>query len=234
MLRALDDPEIIVKDEKLVVHDEEDDGVVNQSEEIQIAIVSSEKRSSISLLPSSERRKSSITELAIISSVTPSIIGGLNCSTISQPVLPTSRHDAIFRSVSDNNCEGYERRDSSNLSSEANVSDRGTTVSDGSVIPNVRVNGRRKRLPSFLHLHLHHQPEHQGWNSANVAGALNNDHNNHHQHTFGSHLSHIHVPTLTFTAPASDGTGRKFSFGIRRHSHTVSQPGVDIEMLLLF
>ena len=35
-------------------------------------------------------------------------------------------------------------------------------------------------------------------------------------------LSHHHfLPTLPFSAP-SDGTGRKFSFGIRRHSHVVS------------
>ncbi|XP_023245841.1 kinase D-interacting substrate of 220 kDa [Copidosoma floridanum] len=37
------------------------------------------------------------------------------------------------------------------------------------------------------------------------------------------HLPHLHVPTFMITGPSSDGgsgTGRKFSFGIRRHSHT--------------
>lgn len=90
--------------------------------------------------------------------------------------------------------------DTSNMPSITNLSDR-EGILDGSA------HVRRKRL-SFLHLHL---PEPTGWGNSH-----------HHHNTFGSHLSHIHVPTLTFTAPASDGTGRKFSFGIRRHSHTVS------------
>ncbi|XP_046424348.1 kinase D-interacting substrate of 220 kDa B isoform X3 [Neodiprion fabricii] len=104
--------------------------------------------------------------------------------------------------------EGLARRHSSNVvDGTTKLSDRdGILNNQGSVATNVR----RKRH-SFLHLHL---PEHQGWSASNLAGG------NQHHHTFASHLSHFHVPTLTFTAPAADGTGRKFSFGIRRHSHT--------------
>lgn len=122
-----------------------------------------------------------------------------------QSILPTSHSDSMIRFIGEN--AGYARRDSSDLSSVKNLSDRegiisGTANND---------NPRRKRL-SFLHLHL---PEPPGWTN-------NIDPNHQHHHTFGAHLPHIHVPTLTFTAPAADGTGRKFSFGIRRHSHTVS------------
>lgn len=43
-----------------------------------------------------------------------------------------------------------------------------------------------------------------------------------HQHYYAlPHIPHIHVPSFNFAN--SDGFGRKFSFGIRRHSHAVSQ-----------
>ncbi|XP_046594965.1 kinase D-interacting substrate of 220 kDa B isoform X6 [Neodiprion lecontei] len=129
-----------------------------------------------------------------------------------QPSFPTSNSDTMIRYVGDGvggvGTEGLARRHSSNVvDGTTKLSDReGILNNQGSVATNVR----RKRH-SFLHLHL---PEHQGWSASNLAGG------NQHHHTFASHLSHFHVPTLTFTAPAADGTGRKFSFGIRRHSHT--------------
>ncbi|XP_016843312.1 kinase D-interacting substrate of 220 kDa B isoform X3 [Nasonia vitripennis] len=50
-------------------------------------------------------------------------------------------------------------------------------------------------------------------------------HYHHHHHHHHHLLPHLHVPTFSITGPATDGssgsgTGRKFSFGIRRHSQT--------------
>lgn len=51
------------------------------------------------------------------------------------------------------------------------------------------------------------------------------DHHDHHHHHHGLSL---HVPSFTFSGPATDGgIGRKFNFGIRRHSHLVSRESLD-------
>lgn len=51
---------------------------------------------------------------------------------------------------------------------------------------------------------------------------LLDDHDNHHYHNFFNH--HIRIPTLVVTGPQNDNNDhphKKFSFGLRRHSHTV-------------
>lgn len=93
----------------------------------------------------------------------------------------------------------------------SNLSTTSTTISDDFSI------GRTRRgLRSFLRLHI---PESHPatWNDEDYHHHLHN-HHHHHHHVF----SHIHVPTITFTAPATDGIGRKFNFAIRRHSQAVS------------
>ena len=48
---------------------------------------------------------------------------------------------------------------------------------------------------------------------------LNRSQDHHHHH----HGLSLHIPTFTFTGPSSEGNfGRKFNFGLRRHSHLVS------------
>ncbi|XP_076390426.1 ankyrin repeat-rich membrane spanning isoform X2 [Megachile rotundata] len=75
-------------------------------------------------------------------------------------------------------------------------------------------NGRRIKLP-FLRLHI---PQPNGWEEDrfnNHHSYYHHHHHHHHHHVF----PHFHVPTITFTAPATDGeSGRKFNFGIRRQS----------------
>ncbi|XP_024945713.1 kinase D-interacting substrate of 220 kDa isoform X2 [Cephus cinctus] len=155
-------------------------------------------------------RRTSITNVAICSSIAPSLVGvfpGVPPSLL--PVKPEAE-DIIYRSQT-----------VSNLSSSTNLSDD-AILDDTS-------RGHKKRL-SFLRLHIPDPPD---WvngfhHQSTIAEPTDNEddyshhhhHHHHHHHTFGSHFPHIHVPTLTFTAPASDGTGRKFNFGIRRHSQT--------------
>ncbi|XP_029043359.2 kinase D-interacting substrate of 220 kDa B isoform X2 [Osmia bicornis bicornis] len=78
------------------------------------------------------------------------------------------------------------------------------------------INGRRLRLP-FLKIHIPaHQPA-TSWEEErfNHSYYHHHHHHHHHHHVF----PHFHVPTITFTAPTTDGeTGRKFNFGIRRQS----------------
>jgi len=82
---------------------------------------------------------------------------------------------------------------------------------------------RRRRASSFLHLHI---PEPAATWTAGVRGAITPDGPAGGHHGFGSYL-HLPMPTFTITAPAADGSGgsvgRKFSFGLRRVSQTVSR-----------
>ena len=80
-----------------------------------------------------------------------------------------------------------------------------------------------RRAASFLHLHI---PDPSTTWTAGIRGAVTaNLPISASHHVFSSHL-HLPVPTFTITAPAADGsggsTGRKFSFGLRRISQTVS------------
>jgi hypothetical protein len=81
---------------------------------------------------------------------------------------------------------------------------------------------RRRRASSFLHLHI---PEPAATWTAGVRGTFTTNGPAGGHHGFGSHL-HLPVPTIAITAPAAEGTGgnvgRKFSFGLRRVSQTVS------------
>lgn len=81
---------------------------------------------------------------------------------------------------------------------------------------------RRRRASSFLHLHI---PEPAATWTAGVMGAITANGPPGGHHGFGSHL-HLPMPTFAITAPAADGSGgsigRKFSFGLRRVSQTVS------------
>ncbi|XP_011053650.1 PREDICTED: kinase D-interacting substrate of 220 kDa isoform X1 [Acromyrmex echinatior] len=87
----------------------------------------------------------------------------------------------------------------------SNLSTTSTTISD-----DISIDRTRRGLRSFLRLHI---PESHPatWHDEDYHHLHN--HHHHHHHVF----SHIHVPSITFTAPA-DGIGRKFNFAIRRHS----------------
>lgn len=78
---------------------------------------------------------------------------------------------------------------------------------------------RKSRLP-LLRLHM---PQPHSWSNFSAATSESDGHDqqHHHQshHHHHHHFPHIPVPTFSFT---NDGTARKFSFGIRRHSQTVS------------
>ncbi|XP_076230105.1 ankyrin repeat-rich membrane spanning isoform X1 [Nomia melanderi] len=78
--------------------------------------------------------------------------------------------------------------------------------------------GLRLKLP-FLRLHI---PEHQHPTSWEDDSNGHHSHTHHHDHHHHHHVfPHFHVPTITFTATGGDGeSGRKFNFGIRRHSQT--------------
>ncbi|XP_076293167.1 ankyrin repeat-rich membrane spanning isoform X2 [Lasioglossum baleicum] len=78
--------------------------------------------------------------------------------------------------------------------------------------------GLRLKLP-FLRLHI---PEHQSsttWQDPEDPRQHPQSHQHHHHHHHHV-FSHFHVPTITFTAQADGESGRKFNFGIRRHSQT--------------
>lgn len=73
---------------------------------------------------------------------------------------------------------------------------------------------QRRRGMSFLHLNM---PDPSGWTGGPSTGGFSALYNQ---------LQHLPVPTFTFSAPMDDGSGnmggRKFSFGLRRLSQTVS------------
>ncbi|KMQ97513.1 kinase d-interacting substrate [Lasius niger] len=143
-------------------------------------------------------RKFSIANAAICSSLAPSLLGAI--PGVPNSLLPNGdhRHGNLHRSAS-----------SATLS---NLSTASTAISDDTSI------GRTRRgLKSFLRLHIPGPYLDTAWHDAeDYYHHLHHQHDHHHLH----HLfPHIHVPTITFTAPATDGTGRKFNFAIRRHSH---------------
>ncbi|XP_018394084.1 PREDICTED: kinase D-interacting substrate of 220 kDa [Cyphomyrmex costatus] len=97
-----------------------------------------------------------------------------------------------------------------NLQRSATLSNLSTTST--SISDDISIGRTRRRLRSFLRLHI---PESHPttWHDEDYHHHLHN-HHHHHHHVF----PHIHVPTITFTTPATDGIGRKFNFAIRRHS----------------
>jgi len=142
-------------------------------------------------------RKSSITNAAICSSLAPSLLGAI--PGVPNSLLPNG---------------DYNLQRSATLS---NLSTTSTTISD-----DISIGRTRRGLKSFLRLHIP-EPHPATWHDTDedYHHHLHNHHHHHHHHVF----SHIHVPTIPFTAPA-DGIGRKFNFAIRRHSQAVSvKPG---------
>lgn len=73
---------------------------------------------------------------------------------------------------------------------------------------------QRRRGMSFLHINM---PDSSGWSAGPGTSGFSAIYNQ---------LQHLPVPTFTFSAPVDDGSGnlggRKFSFGLRRFSQTVS------------
>lgn len=139
-------------------------------------------------------RKFSIASAAICSSLAPSLLGAI--PGVPSNLLPNG-----------NGREGDLSRSGtfSNLSTSSTVaSDDATTGRTG------------RKLRQFLRLHIPEQLPGATWRGHEDCHHLH--HHHHHHHVF----PHIHVPTITFTAPATDGTGRKFNFAIRRHSQAVS------------
>nr|XP_033335869.1 kinase D-interacting substrate of 220 kDa isoform X2 [Megalopta genalis] len=75
--------------------------------------------------------------------------------------------------------------------------------------------GLRLKLP-FLRLHIPDQQPATTWQDHDDPESHQHHHHHHHHHVF----PYFHVPTITFTAQADGESGRKFNFGIRRHSQT--------------
>lgn len=146
------------------------------------------------------KRKSSITNMAISSSIAASLIGVssqvprnfINKEPERQFHSATQSRNSICTAMSDE--MGPDEVPASGLLSSR----------------------RKSRLP-LLRLHM---PQPHSWSNfisgTGEAEELRSHNSNHHYH-----FPHIPVPTITFTG---DGPGRKFSIGIRRHSQTVS-PG---------
>ncbi|XP_072767062.1 uncharacterized protein Arms isoform X2 [Anoplolepis gracilipes] len=146
-------------------------------------------------------RKFSIANAAICSSLAPSLLGAI--PGVPNSLLPNGDHR-----------DGNLHR-SATLS---NLSTASTAISDDTSI------GRTRRgLKSFLRLHIPGSHPDTIWHDEDYHHHLHHhyqdDHHHHHHHHHHHVFPHIHVPTITFTAPATDGTGRKFNFAIRRHSH---------------
>ncbi|XP_025995855.1 kinase D-interacting substrate of 220 kDa B isoform X3 [Solenopsis invicta] len=133
-------------------------------------------------------RKSSIANAAICSSLAPSLLGAI--PGVPNSLLPNGDYN-LQRSAT-----------LSNLSTT-------TTISD-----DISIGRTRRGLRSFLRLHIPELHPATWHDDEGYHHHLHNHHHHHHHHVF----SHIHVPTITFTAPATDGIGRKFNFAIRRHS----------------
>lgn len=147
-------------------------------------------------------RKFSIANAAICSSLAPSLLGAI--PGVPNSLLPNGDHgdSNLHRSVT-----------------LSNLSTTSTIVSDDGSI------GRtRRRLKSFLRLNIAEARTDATWHDADEDYHHHMLHYHHHNHHYHHHhvFPHIHVPTITFTAPATDGTGRKFNFAIRRHSQVVS------------
>ncbi|XP_033320746.1 kinase D-interacting substrate of 220 kDa B isoform X1 [Bombus bifarius] len=82
------------------------------------------------------------------------------------------------------------------------------------------VTGLKMKLP-FLRLHIPGSQPISGEEEGEEEDPNHHSHHHHHHHHHHHVFPYFHVPTFTFTAPATDGEpGRKFNFGIRRHSQT--------------
>lgn len=141
-------------------------------------------------------RKSSIANAAICSSLAPSLLGAI--PGVPNSLLPNG---------------------DSNLQRSATLSNLSTTSS--AISDDISIGRTRRGLRSFLRLHIP-EPHSTIWHDIDedYHHHLHNHHHHHHHHMFS------HIPTITFTAPATDGIGRKFNFAIRRHSQAVSvKPG---------
>ncbi|KAL2720804.1 kinase D-interacting substrate of 220 kDa isoform X5 [Vespula squamosa] len=145
-------------------------------------------------------RRSSIASAAICSSLAPSLASAF--PGVPSNFLPNSKENnsfALRRSATISNIS-YNERDDNRLE-DVKIED---TINNGK---NGNGGKRKLKLP-FFHLQI---PE-TGWDI---------DLGYHHHHHYHHHVfPHIHVPVITFTAPTNDGTGRKFNFGIRKHSQT--------------
>lgn len=146
-------------------------------------------------------RKFSIANAAICSSLAPSLLGAI--PGVPNSLLPNGDHR-----------DGNLHR-SATLS---NLSIASTAISDDTSI------GRTRRgLKSFLRLHIPTSHPDTIWHNEDYHHHLHHHYqHDHHHHDHHHMFPHIHVPTITFTAPATDGIGRKFNFAIRRHSNAVS------------
>lgn len=143
-------------------------------------------------------RRSSIASAAICSSLAPSLLSA--CTGIPNCLLPSAdQKEADASSVSSTSADIVEHSNG-----------RG-------------VSGLKLKLP-FLRLHIPVHHPGTGWTNEEEGDLKHHSHHHHHHHHDHHVFPHFHVPTFTFTAPAIDGeTGRKFNFGIRRHSQTVSR-----------
>lgn len=157
-------------------------------------------------------RKFSIANAAICSSLAPSLLGAI--PGVPNTLLPN----------------GHGR--DSNLRRSATLSDLSTaSTSIGDDISVGRTRGRRLRLP-FLRLHIPEQRSVASWHDDEDYDHFH--HNDHHHHYLHHVFPHIHVPHITFTAPATDAIGRKFNFAIRRLSQVVSWCNQDASRFSVF
>ncbi|XP_017763227.1 PREDICTED: kinase D-interacting substrate of 220 kDa isoform X5 [Eufriesea mexicana] len=138
-------------------------------------------------------RRSSIANVAICSSLAPSLLSAY-------PGIP----NCLLPSTDEK---------------EAEASNVLTNIGD-QVAGKSGVSGLKRKLP-FLRLHIPAQQPATSWDEAEEDLGHHHSHHHHHHHHHHHVFPHFHVPTFTFTAPATDGeSGRKFNFGIRRHSQT--------------
>lgn len=138
-------------------------------------------------------RRSSIANAAICSSLAPSLASAY--PGVPNCLLPTS-----------------------NENEQSNISSISEQIPERS-----GVTGLKMKLP-FLRLHIPASQPISGEEGGEEEDANHHSHYHHHHHHHHHVFPYFHVPTFTFTAPATDGEpGRKFNFGIRRHSQTVSR-----------
>lgn len=169
-------------------------------------------------IESINNRRPSITNVAICSSIGPSLAG----------IFPGAPSNLFIGTADDSSAASQLL---SNLRRSATFSDLNGPLDLEAAATDAR--GRRwsSKLPFWRG--LQHQDSKDSTTTENSEVQLVDQHRpkHHHHHYFHHHhhhhvLPHLHVPTFSITGPTSEGsgTGRKFSFGIRRHSHTVG-PG---------
>ncbi|KAK1129940.1 hypothetical protein K0M31_019634 [Melipona bicolor] len=156
-------------------------------------------------------RRSSITSVAICSSLAPSLLSAY-------PGIPN-----CLMPASNGAEKGAEKGAESSNNSLTTINEQMSERS-GAI-------GLKLKLP-FLRLHLPAQQPASDWREEDKEeDPSRHSHHHHHRHHHHHHhvLPHFHVPTFTFTASStSDGEpGRRFNFGIHRHSLMVSRLWVD-------